>query len=191
MAPVETSEKLPRAEQVRLLYLKELEAFKDKVTELQARIRFARRRSIRKRGFELALFMVFLVVVVAWGAPFFERQVNQVFSLSPARGILIPFLAAVLVVLAAAYFLQARQSSENAEIEELRSRLLLARERLEEVKSRYPEWSAAEEQEQHPHPKGPTQNQNSPSASTGSQAPAGPEKPSADEQAPSRDPSVS
>lgn len=140
LAPLDVEDPLPRAERVKLLYETEVKAFQGKVAELKMRQAQQRRRALRKRGVELAVFLLILVALVLWGAPAIDAHWKDVFAQSPGRSMVVSFLCSVLIVLAAGYILQVRQSHDNAEIEELRVRLFLARQRLEEAQEREDDW---------------------------------------------------
>ncbi len=140
LAPVEPGEPMSRTDQIQLLYRAEVGAFEDKLQELQKRLTQRRQKALRKRGIELAVFFLVLAAVAVWGAPFLERTWNAyIFSLT-IPGPIISFLLSVLVILVVGYAMQVRQSSDNAKMDELRARMMLTRERLEETLLRQGAW---------------------------------------------------
>jgi len=138
---METQEKLPREDRVRLLMARELHAFQDKVTELRSRLLYARRRALRKRGVELAFFLAILFCLVFFAAPFIDTAWKDILARSPTRSMIFSILSSVMLVLILGYIFQVRQFQEGGDIEELRSRLILARERLEEARERARDWT--------------------------------------------------
>ncbi len=140
LAPMDTPEPLSRTDQVSLLFQTEKRAFEDKLLELRRRLNRVRRMALLKRGIELAVFLCVLAVVAIWGAPFLEDKWNALLSGSPARGLVLSFLFSVLVVLLVGYGMQVRQSGDNQRMDELRARLILAQERLEDTRDREQAW---------------------------------------------------